>query len=441
MDGVPGGPATVAVWLLAVRTAATVRCVAIAYITVQVVIWHSFYMAGPWRLAGPAVAVAWGVALVTNLRRHGGLWLAGADSAVHVALALGAQWCVPAAMRGDTANWLYIVIAGQLVVPVWFAPVTVFVPLALVVSAAYWAGAILTPAAGAGASSPAAAVAVLLGVVAVAWCARRMLYGRAAVTDAALARADQDAREQYVVLSRNIERRELERLLHDTVLNTLTALARPGSGDPAEVAGRCRHDVTLMEYVLSDPRDTASAADAADRAFGGLLAGIEAVASEMRARGLKVYVDAVGSASAGARGASGTSVVSGVVAVTVAIAIARAVREALANVLSHAGTDEAWVEVSLAAAAAGPGASAAGPGGLQVTVRDAGGGFDAGRLDPGRLGLRRSIAERIADCGGWASVRSAPGDGTVVSMRWPAPSDGIEGSAAGRSPDGAGLAW
>jgi signal transduction histidine kinase len=40
-------------------------------------------------------------------------------------------------------------------------------------------------------------------------------------------------------------------------------------------------------------------------------------------------------------------------------------------------------------------------------------------VDPARLGLRRSITERVADWGGRVSVRSAPGQGTVVDMSWP----------------------
>jgi signal transduction histidine kinase len=53
-------------------------------------------------------------------------------------------------------------------------------------------------------------------------------------------------------------------------------------------------------------------------------------------------------------------------------------------------------------------------------VRDRGAGFDLARVDPARLGLRRSIAERIADCGGQASIWSEPGQGTAVRLSWPA---------------------
>jgi signal transduction histidine kinase len=405
--GAPAGPAMTSLRSTAVRTASVIRCIGIAYVVVQVIIWHSFYAADPWRLAGPATAVAWAAAIVAYLLRRWPTWqLAGLDTGVQVGLALGAMWCVPPGMRGDTANWLYIVMAGQLVVPAWFAPAALLVPLALASATAYWAGSVLAMTAAAGNNSPVAAAVLLLAIAAAVWCAYLVLRRRSVRADAALARADTESREQYVLLSRNTERREHERLLHDTVLNTLTALTHAGRGDRGEVVGRCRHDVRLMEFVLSDPREPA---EMAWRPYGGLLAGIEAVAAEMRARGLDVHVQAAPPAAAAAGAPA--------VPVPVAIAVGHAVREALANVASHAGTGEAWVDVTLTA----PGAGSAEPGSLEVIVRDAGAGFDPAGVDSSRLGLKRSIIERIADLGGQASVESAPGDGTVVSLGWSAP--------------------
>jgi signal transduction histidine kinase len=141
----------------------------------------------------------------------------------------------------------------------------------------------------------------------------------------------------------------------------------------------------------------------------------------MRTRGLKVHVGISGDAPPA-------------VPAPVATAISNATREALSNVAAHAGTGEAWVEVSAAAPEENPDGSADGPPRLQVTVRDRGAGFDPARVDRARLGLRRSIAERIDDCGGHASIWSAPGQGTVVRMSWPAPAAGTapvqEASAA-----------
>jgi len=89
------------------------------------------------------------------------------------------------------------------------------------------------------------------------------------------------------------------------------------------------------------------------------------------------------------------------------------------NVAAHAGTGKAWVTVGVT-----PPGDVAAQGRLQVTVRDAGAGFDPGSVDRARLGVRRSITERVEDWGGSASVQSAPGEGTVVRLSWPAASPG-----------------
>jgi signal transduction histidine kinase len=397
----PIGPAMTTLRSVVAYLASMVRYAGIVYIVVQVAIWHSFYTAASWRLAAPALAVAWAVTVTVYLRKS---WpspfLACMDSAVYVALALGAQECVPPAVRDDMFSWLVISMSGQLIVPMWYAPGVLSVPLALISPMAYWAGAVLQPVTDTRTLAGAGALLIIVGLA--HGYGRRALYGRAAATDAALDQADQAASEQYAILSRNVERREHERLLHDTVLNTLTALARGGSDDAAEVVNRCRQDVALIEGALGDPDDLAAGAR---RPSGDLLGEVQAVAADMRARGLNVHVeiDDGGGLAVPAR---------------VAMAISNATREALSNVAAHAGTGEAWVRVTRTAPEGDEHAGV--PCRLQVIVRDAGLGFDLARVDRARLGLRRSIAERIADCGGQASIRSEPGQGTVVCLSWPA---------------------
>ena len=221
--GGPGGPAATTLTAVAARTVSAIRGVALAYVVLQVIIWHAFYAADVWRLAGPALAVASMAAVLAALWWHRAGWrLAIADPAVQVILALGLTWCLPPAMHGDSASWLYVSLASQVPVAAWFAPTGVSAPLVAATAAAYWAGAARGPAA----SSPAASAAMLAGLYVIAWWGLRMISRRAITADASLARADADAREQFVALSRSTERREHERLLHDTVLNTLTALAR-----------------------------------------------------------------------------------------------------------------------------------------------------------------------------------------------------------------------
>ncbi len=277
-----GGPAVATFGTVAAATVTVVRCIAVGYIVIQVAIWHSFYAAAPWRLAGPAAAAACAAAVVAGLR-HGlpARRLALADASVHVTLALSAAAFVPPLMLGDTASWLYIALLDSLVLPALFTSARLAISLAAVSAAAFWGGVVL--GGHVHGNSPLAAGVFLLALAAALCWGRRALQRRAAAADAALARADRETREQYVVRSRSAERREHERLLHDTVLNTLTALAREGTSSAAEVVGHCRHDVTLMEQVLSE---------AADWPADGLLARIEQVAAEMRGRGLDVRVTA-----------------------------------------------------------------------------------------------------------------------------------------------------
>jgi signal transduction histidine kinase len=393
------------------RLALMVRCTGIVYIIVQVLIWRSFYTSVPGRLVAPALAVAWAAVIVVYLRRR---WpspfVACVDSAVYVALAFGAQQCVPAATRDQAFSWLVIVMSGQLIVPEWYAPSAVFPLLAVLSPVAYWAGARMQPGADAKTMAQAAILLVMVGLV--HGIGRRVLYGRAATADAALARADRAAGDQYAILSRTIERREHERLVHDTVLNTLTALARAGGDDAAEVVSRCRQDVALVEGALGDPEDLAAGPQ---HPSGDLLSEVRAVAAGMRERGLIVRVEA------------GDGEVPALPA-RVVKAVSNAAREALSNVAMHAGTAEAWVRVQLTA----PDEVAGTPPRLEVIVRDRGRGFDLARVDEGRLGLRRSIVERIADCGGVASIWSVPGQGTAVRLSWPAqrlPEQGRPGDA------------
>jgi signal transduction histidine kinase len=405
--GAPG-PAMAVIWSVVARVASVVRGAAAVYVVVQVVIWHDYYAAHPWYLAGPVAAVAWGGAAAVYLRRRRPAWpLIVADSSFYAALAISSGICVPPEMRGVAGNWLYIVLVGQVVVTVWFAPRVLAVLLGLVPEAAYWASAAVTPPGPAQGNAPVVSSVLLLVVLIIHWAGRSMLYRRAAQADRGFAAADSEAHDQYVVLSRNIERREHERLLHDTVLNTLTAISRGSSG--AMVVARCRHDIALLEHALADP---ARAAEPAAPGGATLVADVETVAGEMRARGLRVILEVAG------RGGPD-------IPPPVAGAIVSATREALANVAAHAGTGEAWVTITLGAGPPGAGSPGgglpdAGTGGVQVCVRDAGTGFDPARVDPARLGLRRSITERVADWGGRVSVRSAPGQGTVVDMSWPA---------------------
>ena len=57
-------------------------------------------------------------------------------------------------------------------------------------------------------------------------------------------------------------------------------------------------------------------------------------------------------------------------------------------------------------------------GGLRISIRDDGCGFDFARVAPGRLGVRVSIIDRLQLIGGHAEVLTAPGRGTTVLLEW-----------------------
>ena len=91
-------------------------------------------------------------------------------------------------------------------------------------------------------------------------------------------------------------------------------------------------------------------------------------------------------------------------------------REALANVVKHAGASKAWVRVE------------ARPGHVVVEVRDDGSGFDPAARHPGHFGLE-SMHSRAAELGGVLTISSAPGAGTVVRVEARADTEGASDGA------------
>jgi signal transduction histidine kinase len=185
---------------------------------------------------------------------------------------------------------------------------------------------------------------------------------------------------------REAERARLLRETHDTVLQTLEAIAlRSGAGDAApadrlrEVQATALQQATTLRAVLRE--DTVRQ--------GGLVGGLRALTEELLRRGLH------------------TELVTGELdrdpAPAVTAALVGAAREALTNVTKHAGTGRAVVR------------AVSRPDGVEVTVRDHGRGFDPAAERAG-FGVDRSIAARMREVGGRAELWSAPGRGTRVTL-------------------------
>jgi signal transduction histidine kinase len=86
-------------------------------------------------------------------------------------------------------------------------------------------------------------------------------------------------------------------------------------------------------------------------------------------------------------------------------------REALTNVVRHAGARKAWVRIE-------PGRE-----GVVIEIGDDGCGFDPKRRQPGHFGLD-SMQSRANELGGLLTISSARGHGTVVRVEVPGETDG-----------------
>lgn len=89
----------------------------------------------------------------------------------------------------------------------------------------------------------------------------------------------------------------------------------------------------------------------------------------------------------------------------VALALVDATREALRNVRLHSGTDRAEVELRRS------------EGGVRLSVRDRGCGFDPGAVPADHFGMRHGMQQRLARVGGRAVVTS-DSRGTSVVFTW-----------------------
>jgi signal transduction histidine kinase len=91
-------------------------------------------------------------------------------------------------------------------------------------------------------------------------------------------------------------------------------------------------------------------------------------------------------------------------------------REALTNVVKHAGAKRAWVRVDALA------------GRILVEIRDDGQGFDPAMVHANHFGIL-SMHSRAEELGGYLTVVSTPGHGTVVRVEAPAERNGPRDAA------------
>jgi signal transduction histidine kinase len=185
------------------------------------------------------------------------------------------------------------------------------------------------------------------------------------------------------------ERARQHRMLHDTVLQTLEAMALSGAGDAEERLVEVQRLARAQAMEIRHTIESAASerAEAGARPLGEKLAGL---AAEMARDGLRAQLVIA-------------ELDDDTLSEVRQIAIRDAVREALRNTVKHSGTDRVVVRVEER------------DGGIAVITRDHGTGFSPGER-PAGFGISESITARLAEVGGSALVESSPGHGTRVTL-------------------------
>ncbi|MFB4316788.1 sensor histidine kinase [Actinomadura sp. 21ATH] len=359
------------------RFTIALRCGGVVAASIAAAVGGGAGISRTWQLAVLVVLAAWsGLFTAVALRRGLSFPLVAGDSAVVALVLLAQDRYIPVAAAVDETTWA-IMLASTAVYVALLAlrPPAALLPVALVI-AAYVAGA---PAV---TSQVRVLIVQTVAVAAIMELLRR--GGRRA--DAIVADRDRDRRRARVEAARRADERHHRAQMHDSVLATLTMVAsgalRPGS--PGLERG-ARQALEVLEEFAAPASGDGPPVDVAAR--------LRTLAAEP---GADVAVTV-----------SGPDRTPVMVPEPVAQALAGAAGEALRNVARHAGTGRAELR------------TAARDGTVTVEIADTGRGFDPGRVPAGRHGIDRSIRQRMAAAGGGVTVRSRPGEGTRIVLRWP----------------------
>lgn len=193
------------------------------------------------------------------------------------------------------------------------------------------------------------------------------------------------------------QQRQDARVLHDTVLATLSLLAHSGVGvGPAALRQQAGDDARLLRLLrLGAPLDSGVTSmfspESGEDALGTTF---ESVRQRFARMGLDVNWHGAGQL---------------VLPRDTLDALLGALGECLENVRRHSGVNEADVTVTDDEHT------------VRAMVSDAGTGFEPAAIDAGRLGFAESVVGRLTSVGGRARVFSSPGAGTTVMLEVPKP--------------------
>lgn len=195
------------------------------------------------------------------------------------------------------------------------------------------------------------------------------------------------------------QRRQSARLLHDTVLATLTLLAHSGVGvKPEALRQQAADDARLLRQLRlgtapqpAEPTETGSVPTVGpDETVLGTT--LESVKQRFGRMGLEVSWHGTGQVLLPSHALD---------------AFLLALAECLENVRRHSGVTQAHVTITDDATM------------VRALVTDAGVGFNIEDIDEAKLGFAESVVGRLREVGGNARLFSAPGSGTTVALEVP----------------------
>ncbi|MFK4789583.1 sensor histidine kinase [Microbacterium sp. ZW T5_56] len=198
--------------------------------------------------------------------------------------------------------------------------------------------------------------------------------------------AAEDAVRRAVVAHETSARiSEESRVLHDTAINTLGAIANGGAGitDAQRVREQCARDIRLVAALRTD-RPMPEPASLADVFRQPGLPARRGGISDEQIEQLNARLPR-----------------------PVITALLGCVREAVTNATKHSGADSVGIVLMVDAES------------LILTVSDDGVGFDLDAARSRHRGLASSVIARAADAGITAEIRSAVGEGTRITLSAP----------------------
>ncbi|TBN55928.1 histidine kinase [Glaciihabitans arcticus] len=218
-----------------------------------------------------------------------------------------------------------------------------------------------------------------------------MLRAAAAAVDSAQAAALDRYSHAVRQHATEVERVQVDSIVHDSVLTTLLSAARAFTPESKALAARMAGNAIghLREAALVSPDDGSTVRISAVSTRITEVAATMAAPFEVRTRSLAAWT----------------------MPVLAAEALYAASVQAMLNSIQHAGgapSVRRWVTIRGGT-----------PHGIEIEVGDTGAGFSLIDVPTERLGVRVSILERVANAGGVAEIDSVANEGTVVTIRWP----------------------